>query len=334
MFFHFNFAFVPGAKLSEFLPIGRAYLSVDFFFILSGFVIAHVYGRKLASGSKVEWWPFLRARLARIYPLFALTSVLLVAIVFATGTQSRYVHFGFGALLLQPFLLQYWHYGLNWNYPSWSIGTEMAAYVVFIFAAPILIRGRHPWYLGAALTLVLVALCALKNGTLDSGSQIPALGRTLAGFGIGVLLYRLNSRGFTGLRRNALIIGICSFSAGTLLGFDVFFVVSMACVVLLGVGGSGTVRSLLETKPLKKLGDWSYGIYLWHAPIHFGISTAIGATGYSVGQLQVSQARYLAVATAICVIVVAAVFYELYEVPARKLIQGARRNAHSQVAIV
>ncbi len=333
VFFHFNFAFVPSAKLSQFLPISRAYLSVDFFFMLSGFVIAHVYGRRLASGRMPEWWPFLRARLARIYPLFALTSVTLVAIVFATNIQSKYVNFGFGSLLLQPFLMQYWHHGLNWNYPSWSIGTEMAAYVAFIFAAPTLVRGRHPWLVGIILVLVLITLCALKNGALDSGSRLPALGRTFAGFGIGVLLYRLNSRGFTGLGRSAFIIGICSFFAGIFFRFDVFYVVSMACVVLLGVRGSGIVRSVLDTMALKKLGDWSYGIYLWHAPVHFGIAAAIGAADYNVSQLGISQARYLAFGTAIIVIIIAAVFYEIYEVPARKLIQGTR-GARSQVAIV
>jgi peptidoglycan/LPS O-acetylase OafA/YrhL len=49
MLFHFGFAYLPQAGIMELLPVDRAYLSVDLFFMLSGFVMAHVYGEVMSS---------------------------------------------------------------------------------------------------------------------------------------------------------------------------------------------------------------------------------------------------------------------------------------------
>src|ERR1700739_3127098 len=59
--------------------ISRGYLWVDFFFLLSGFIIAHVYGARLAEPFSAETvWRYLAARFARIYPLHLFTLLLLI----------------------------------------------------------------------------------------------------------------------------------------------------------------------------------------------------------------------------------------------------------------
>jgi peptidoglycan/LPS O-acetylase OafA/YrhL len=126
MAFHFNIFFLPQARLPF---VGRGYLAVDLFFLLSGFVMAHVYGRKLASNWRAHWQEFAIARFARIYPLFALT-LLAVMTVHVSDPRLRMVSFSRRSLALQPLLLQQWS-GLSWNYPSWSISTEAEAYVFF-----------------------------------------------------------------------------------------------------------------------------------------------------------------------------------------------------------
>src|ERR1700676_1256947 len=77
MLFHFNIFFLPQARLPF---VGRAYLAVDLFFMLSGFVMAHVYGRLLASSWRVHALLFARARFARLYPLFAVTTLGMLVI--------------------------------------------------------------------------------------------------------------------------------------------------------------------------------------------------------------------------------------------------------------
>src|SRR5215472_15992241 len=49
--------------------IARGYLAVDLFFLLSGFVLAHVYGARIAASPWREIGPFFWARFAKIYPI-------------------------------------------------------------------------------------------------------------------------------------------------------------------------------------------------------------------------------------------------------------------------
>jgi len=81
MIFHFDHFFLPQAALTSMLPfmrpiLDRAYLGVDLFFLMSGFVMAHIYGQKLSSNWRVHWKDFAIMRFARIYPLFVLTTLV------------------------------------------------------------------------------------------------------------------------------------------------------------------------------------------------------------------------------------------------------------------
>jgi peptidoglycan/LPS O-acetylase OafA/YrhL len=139
--FHFNIFFLPQARLPF---VGRAYLAVDLFFMLSGFVMAHVYGRLLASNWRVHAPLFARARFARLYPLFAVTTLGMLVVFALSHRPLSLVSFSGGSLALQPFLLQQWAPGLSWDYPSWSISTEAEAYVSFVFCSGLLLAGKHP----------------------------------------------------------------------------------------------------------------------------------------------------------------------------------------------
>src|ERR1700744_3320893 len=58
------------------LLVARGYLWVDLFFILSGFILCHVYANQLVDIRSIA--SFFRARFARIYPLHIATLLLLV----------------------------------------------------------------------------------------------------------------------------------------------------------------------------------------------------------------------------------------------------------------
>ena len=181
MAFHFNLFFLPQAGLSTIVPlVNRAYLAVDLFFLLSGFVMAHVYGRELAANRKAHWRRFALARFARLYPLFAIATAALVALVALCHAPEDEFPFSGRSLALEALMLQQWGSGLSWDYPSWSISTEAEAYTFFIFFAGILLAGKCPrlmiiccilvrwWYLAfaaAETSIILLGVWRAASNT-------------------------------------------------------------------------------------------------------------------------------------------------------------------------
>jgi peptidoglycan/LPS O-acetylase OafA/YrhL len=320
MLYHFNFMLLPSAHFWRIVNTNRAYLSVDLFFVMSGYLLAHVYGAQLSENWRANWKPYLLARVGRIYPLFLLTLAALLAIHAATGVPSKFVSFSAGSLALQPFMLQAMSYGMNWNYPAWSISTEAAAYVLFIFAARPLLRGRYPVMIAGTLVALIAVLCLLKHDRLDVASQAPAYLRTFAGFGIGVLIFRWMTSTPGMVRKIAICAALPLLAAGYFTGSDFVNFCAVVTIVILAVSRT---LPMLDWKLFRALGDWSYGVYLWHAPISF----ALLAAGRELPELETWEARLAMLLVSAFVIAVAAVTYYLVEVPARRWIrQGLYRK--------
>jgi peptidoglycan/LPS O-acetylase OafA/YrhL len=318
MEFHFNIFFLPQARLPY---LGRAYLAVDLFFLVSGFVIAHVYGRALALDWRAHWRNFAIARFARLYPVFAVTTlVMVVVVVFMTRTPMP-ISFSGRTLALQPFLLQQWASGLSWNYPSWSISTEAEAYIYFVFFAGLLITGKNPRLIAACCIVILIALSVSNGGPLNYFVGIRALLRTLAEFSLGALLYRAS---VSDAGRRYIWTGLSAF---LLAGFamvthlDFLMVGAFGCLIYCCVDAKNILASrFLNSRPLVILGDWSYSIYLWHAPTHYCVMAIFAAFKYPVSNLSLSSARLLILSTTLFVVCISAVHYQLFEMPMRRLI--------------
>ena len=187
MAFHFNLFFLPQAGFSTIVPfLNRAYLAVDLFFLLSGFVMAHVYGRQLAANREAHWRRFVLARFARLYPLFAIATLTLVVLVALYDAHEDGVSFSGRSLALEALMLQQWCSGLSWDYPSWSISTEAEAYIFFIFFAGILLAGKYPRLMVMCCILVLVGEglgllenwlgCTLPESQQEGGLSVGAVG--------------------------------------------------------------------------------------------------------------------------------------------------------------
>jgi peptidoglycan/LPS O-acetylase OafA/YrhL len=310
MIFHFDVFFLPQAHLP--FVIGRAYLAVDLFFLLSGFVMVHVYGSALASDRRAHWLQFAIARFARIYPLFALTTLAMVTIVSVSGANLGSISFSERALALEPLLLQQWT-GLSWDYPSWSISTEAEAYLFFIFTAGLLVRGKHPWLTALGCAAILAGLDLAQDGRLNFLSGSPALLRTLAEFSIGALLYRLHASHLRFRYLTLLCMGLAAITRQ-----DFFVVIAFACLIYYAVDATDALTKLLNSRPLVALGNWSYSIYLWHVPTHCAVMAAFKAIGHPVQDLSLSSARLLLVATAVTVVGISAFSYRCFEDPMRR----------------
>ena len=324
LFFHFNLFFLPQARLPF---VGRAYLAVDLFFLLSGFVMAHVYGHLLASNWRAHWMQYVKARFARIYPLFVVTTLAMILMAALSHFPLLYVSFSGRSLTLQPVLLQQWASGLSWNYPSWSISTEAEAYVVFVLSAGVLVAGRYPRLIAVCCAGVVIALSIAGSGSLNWFVGIPALLRTLAEFSLGVLIYRayMNSPRCWG--KWAMILAIPLMVLTKMTHLDFFMVGAFGCLIYYAANATDVFGRLLSSQPLVTLGNWSYGIYLWHAPTHYAVMISLIALGYPVSGLSQSTSRLLLFSTAALVVGIAAFHYRYFETPLRRFIMRSRSVA-------
>jgi peptidoglycan/LPS O-acetylase OafA/YrhL len=184
--------------------VRNSFLFVDFFFVLSGYVIAMNYFGLL--GTMQEVGTFLRKRFARLYPLHVATLVpfllveLLIVPHFPAMRQPFSPPMTLEALGLNLLFMNCVGFtdGLTWNYPSWSIGAEFYTYVGFA-AVMVWARARIDMLLVATVLGTLTWLAKESPGYIDATHDF-GLVRCLLGFAVGVLVWRAMRRNvFSGL---------------------------------------------------------------------------------------------------------------------------------------
>ena len=155
--------FAPSNSLAALAP--GMFHGVSFFFVLSGFVLAHAYhGRNTPPAT------FYRARIARIVPLHIACMVLLIALLPLPAASGMPLSPGLaaGAFALKLFLLDSWvpirAATSSWNGVSWSISVELAFYAAFPWLSWAMAR-RPALTLGsaAALSAALPALAVVSG---------------------------------------------------------------------------------------------------------------------------------------------------------------------------
>ena len=159
---------LPGAAQSL---VRTGYLAVGMFFMLSGLVLSYNYSLDEAWAGR-QWKKFLVARLARVYPAYALALLLSVPWVVMTVYQHR----SLGALLKESArtvlawgLMQAWIPAAAeaWNRPGWSLSVEAFFYCCFPLIGVALWKMKRPWALGcvfAGLWIVSLAAPAVAWG--------------------------------------------------------------------------------------------------------------------------------------------------------------------------
>ncbi|MCW3848443.1 acyltransferase [Sphingomonas sp. LB-2] len=170
----------------------HGYLAVDFFFMLSGFVIAHAYEARLRAPGGLG--PFLRDRVIRLHPLLVLSLIPPGAMLLASmiAGEPPYAHplltlavafLPFPAFWIAP------PYKFPLNSASWSLFWELVVNLAFALAAPRL-NNRLLGAIVAAAVAGAVGVSLCNHGLLDPG---PTAGfRAFAGFAIGVGLLRVH----------------------------------------------------------------------------------------------------------------------------------------------
>ena len=297
----------------------RGYLGVDLFFVLSGFVLAHVYGRGfLADRSWRAIGAFLWARFARVYPLHLFVMAVLVAAGYAQGLSALTVLANF-LLLLVPWPVH------NINPPSWSLSAEWYAYLLFPFMVGWLWRcdKRIAAAVCVALLLGLDILIVGSLGDLhEVGYRWPALARALPEFVVGVLTYRAFSDRDISRRwqGDAAFIAIAAslVLAVAVVSNDGVIVALLPLLLLAEVSDAGLAGRLLNAKPLRSLGDISYSVSLGQS-LAFAMVPALSLTRLGT-LLGLNGLRVFAV---VATLAIGTLVYRCIELPCRTLLRRA-----------
>lgn len=261
------------------LQIARnAYLAVDFFFILSGFVIAANYARGIADMGDVR--VFLAKRFFRLYPLHAAILLVLVGLeIVKWAAQGESVSdvapfTGPNSLpLLAENLLMLQGIGLEsrlgWNPPAWSVGAEGVAYLLFAWAAlGGLVRRGSPIAALCAVSFGAYLTIASSAGTLDVTGGL-GLVRCLAGFSLGVAIWLYSPRNWFRAPSVAsaaalLALAVMALASGAATVFVIPLFVALTATLQYD---RGAIAQFLATPTAQFLGRVSYSIYLTHMPI-------------------------------------------------------------------
>jgi peptidoglycan/LPS O-acetylase OafA/YrhL len=263
-----------GAILSKF------YLWVDFFFILSGYVIMSAYGRRLSGSGLRTRLRFLMLRLGRIYPLHLVTLTAMVALELLIGAMGRsgeppfslksrsLISIPTNLLLIQSIGI---HSGFSWNTPAWSISCEWVAYVCFAVWAGLAFRIR----LRTAAVVMLSCgvgylIMWMLRGSLDATYDYGVI-RCHLGFIAGAMLQRFVARcsttdsGSTLIFLSSLIVTILGFCIAALMDVDWVVIPPFILLCFVMARPAASVRKYtLETRVLQWTGKISYSIYMTH----------------------------------------------------------------------
>lgn len=324
--------------------VPHGYMAVDFFFVLSGFIMAYTYLDGFHAMGWRAYGPFLWKRVARIFPLgIAVTAAVLVAgaIAASLGQPSLFVSpdvidHGLGlAIAINLLHLQGFVAGYTLNGPSFSVSLELGAYVIF----PILIALVFARTRAAPIATLLVCVAALiwieraVPGGLGSRQVATDCLRCIAEFSLGLVVYRayrqMPSLHWIGSDAAATTVSVIAVAA-LFLRSDLAAALDFPLIVLAFALNRGAPSRLLATRVPYFLGLISFSIYLIHnmfrAPELLLVRTLHPAPLPQVAAL------LFAAFGALSVIPFATLAYYGVERPGRTLLNGiVRRTARAPV---
>jgi len=271
--------FWPALGIARPLLVAKGYLGVDLFFILSGFILCHVYLTPFGE-RRYSYRAFLWARLARIYPTHIVTLIGFGSLVYLgslIGVRDGGNVLVWSSLPAQLSLTQAW--GLSpqggWNHPAWSISAEWFAYLCFPAFAAATWAGRARPRLAALAAVVLavafeIGFERLAGMPLTEATILWGAVRILPPFAIGCGVYLSWWR--CPLQNAATAVAIAGASlAAALLAIDLhapdWAAIAMFGGLIYGLAGLSSAGSPLLSGAISiYLGEVSFALYMVSVP--------------------------------------------------------------------
>lgn len=277
--------------------LNHGHIAVDFFFILSGFVLSYAYDDRWTTMST---WQFFKRRLVRLHPMLVMGAVV-GFLTFAISGFARWdgtttpVGWSVVAMLLTMLMIPAMpglHYEVRGNGemfplngPAWSLFFEYVGSVIYalfirrlstkaLAIVTIFVGCLHAWFfVGDVSGYDMVGV----GWTIDEVNFLGGLVRMFFPFSVGMLLARtFKPRKIKGVFAICSLVLVALFSlpyipsTSTLSLNSLYEVVCIAIIfpliVWLGACGSFDAKS---AKLGKLLGDISYPLYIVHYPIMY-----------------------------------------------------------------
>ncbi|MDD4516702.1 acyltransferase [Massilibacteroides sp.] len=317
--------------------INHGYLAVDFFFMLSGFVIGYAYDDRW---NKIKFKDFVLRRIVRLQPMIVLGSVIgAIGITFQqSGVFPNYhmvtvasvillMVIGFTVLPVPPSMdIRGWNEMHPLNGPEWSLFFEYIANILY----GLILRKLSTKIL---CVLALIAAGFLINLGVSHGDMIGGWAFTLDGLSVGFtrLAYpflmglilarigkkiRINNAFLFCTMAIVFVLSVPRIGNHELIWQNGLYEASVILfifplIVLAGAGG--TIKGEKGKAICKFIGDISYPLYITHYPLVYIYFAVVNNN-----KLTLSQSWPVAVVIFVCAIVLAYIYLKLYDEPVRK----------------
>jgi peptidoglycan/LPS O-acetylase OafA/YrhL len=317
--FHVFEAFNGGSRFVQI--INHGYLAVDFFFLLSGFVVAYAYDDRWG---KLTQWDFYKRRLVRLQPMVVMGSLIGAALFYFQASPTVFPLIAgtplwkmLGITLIGCTLIPVpismdirgWQEMHPVNGPAWSLFFEYIANILYAVIVRRFSKLILSIFVSLAGCLLIAYLVFGSQGDLIGGWSLNkeqlfiGFTRVLYPFFAGVLLSRLGKLIHI---KNAFwwcsVLIVVSMSIPRIGGehhvwmnglYEAFCVIVIFPLIV-AMGAGGVLHSQQSAKISKFFGDISYPLYITHYPLIY-LFTAwvydnkipLGAKGLLVGLLLV-----------------------------------------------
>ncbi|WP_264537249.1 acyltransferase family protein [Flavobacterium sp. N1736] len=345
--FHIFEAFSGGNRFAQI--INHGYLAVDFFFLLSGFVVAYAYDDRW---TKMSQWEFYKRRLIRLQPMVIMGMIIGAIFYYFQASDILFpmiagmevwkviltMIIGFTLLPIPPSLeIRGWGEMHPLNGPAWSLFFEYIANILYaLFFRKFSNKVLSVFVLIFAGLLINYTVFGPKGDVIGGWSlnleqMNVGFTRLLYPFFAGVLLCRLGK-----LIHIKGAFWVCSLLITIVLALPRFggentlwmnglyesFCIILVFPLIVAIGAGGEIKSAFSAKICKLLGDISYPIYITHYPLIYWYTAWVVDN-----KVTLANGYLLGIGVLIASIVMAYLCLKLYDEPVRKWLLNRFRGS-------